>query len=245
MKTALITGASGAIGRETVRTFVKNGYFVTAQYNLNSLGVLSLIEELEKEGYSAMVRPIQADFSIKGEAERLFKEHVKTFKHIDVLINNAGIDLYKQAQDTTEEEWDKLFNVNLKACYLLTKEALNGMIEKKSGKILFVSSIWGQAGGSLESCYSATKSALIGYAKALAKEVGPSNINVNCVCPGVIRSAMNEGFTKEEMQEIIYKTPLGRIGEPNEIAELIYFLCGEKASFITGQAIICDGGFIL
>ena len=119
------------------------------------------------------------------------------------------------------------------------------MIERKFGKILFVSSIWGKAGGSLESVYSASKSAMIGYVKALAKEVGPSSINVNCVCPGVIRSKMNEGYTESEMQELIDRTPLCRIGEPNEIAEIIYFLCSEKASFITGQTLTVDGGFIL
>ncbi len=245
MKTALITGASGAIGRETVKAFVRKGYFVTAQYNCDCLGILSLKEELEKEGFLGCVNPVKADFSKKGEAERLIAEHLKTFKRVDVLVNNAGVDLYKLAQDTQDDEWDKLFDINVKASYVLTREALKGMIEQKGGKILFVSSIWGVAGGSLESCYSATKSALIGYAKALAKEVGPSNINVNCICPGVIRSPMNDGYTEEEMADIISKTPLCRIGEPSEIAEIIYFLCSEKASFITGQAITCDGGFIL
>ncbi len=245
MKTALITGASGAIGRETVKTFIKNGYFVTAQYNSDYSGILSLKEELEKEGFIGYLNPVKADFSKKGEADNLIKEHINAFKKVDVLVNNAGVDLYKMAQDTTEDEWDTLFDINVKASYILTREALKSMIERKSGKILFVSSIWGVAGGSLECCYSATKSALIGYAKALAKEVGPSNINVNCICPGVIRSPMNEGYTDEEMRDIISRTPLGRIGEPSEIAEIIYFLCSEKASFITGQAITCDGGFIL
>ncbi len=245
MKTALITGASGAIGRETVKTFIKNGYFVTATYNSDYASIERLIEELDREGFSGYLNPIKADFSKKGEAENLIREHLKVFKKVDVLVNNAGIDLYKMAQETLEEEWDKLFDVNVKACYVLTREALKGMIERKEGKILFVSSIWGVSGGSLESCYSATKAALIGYAKALAKEVGPSNINVNCICPGVIDTPMNEGYTEEEMADIISRTPLGRIGKPSEIAEIIYFLCSEKASFITGEVLTCDGGFIL
>ena len=245
MKTALITGASGAIGRETVKAFVRKGFFVTAQYNSGYSSISSLKEELEKEGYIGYINPIKADFSIKGETERVISAHLKNFKHIDVLVNNAGVDLYMQAQDTTEEDWNRLFDINVKACHLLTKDALKNMIERKSGKILFVSSIWGVAGGSLESCYSATKSALIGYSKALAKEVGPSNINVNCICPGVIRSPMNDGYTEDEMKDIISRIPLGRIGEPKEIAEIIYFLCSDSANYITGQTITCDGGFIL
>lgn len=245
MKTALITGASGAIGRETVKTFIKQGYYVTAQYNSDEKSINLLREELEKEGFSNFLNAVKADFSKKGEAERVYAEHKKCFPSIDVLVSNAGVDLYKTADETTEDEWDTLFNVNVKASFLLTKEALKDMISKKSGKILFVSSIWGVSGGSYESCYSATKSALIGYAKALAKEVGPSNINVNCICPGVVKSPMNDGYTEEEMQDIINRTPLNRIATPSEIAEIIYFLCSEKASFITGQALVCDGGFIL
>ena len=245
MKTALITGASGAIGSETVKTFIRNGYFVTAQYNKGEDGINKLIKELEEENLSGFINPVKADFSEIGQAEELYNKHEKAFKHIDVLVNNAGIDLYKQAQDTTEKEWDEVFDVNLKAPFILTKKALNKMIERKFGKILFVSSIWGKAGGSLESVYSASKSAMIGYVKALAKEVGPSSINVNCVCPGVIRSKMNEGYTESEMQDLIDRTPLCRIGEPKEIAEIIYFLCSEKASFITGQTLTVDGGFIL
>ncbi len=245
MKTALITGASGAIGRETVKTFIKKGFFVTAQYNLDYSSIQSLKEELEKDGYAGYLNAVKADFSKKGEADNLIKAHLGSFNHIDVLVNNAGVDLYKQVQDTNEEDWDRLFDINVKSCHLLTKEAIKSMIERKSGKILFVSSIWGVAGGSLESCYSATKSALIGYAKALAKEVGPSNVNVNCICPGVIRSPMNDGYTEEEMQDIISRIPLGRIGDPKEIAEIIYFLCSDSANYITGQAITCDGGFIL
>ena len=245
MKTALITGASGAIGRETVKSFIKRGFFVTAQYNSDYSSIQSLQKELEDEGYIGYLNPVKADFSQKGEAEKLINAHFASFKHIDVLVNNAGVDLYLQAQDTTEDDWDRLFDINVKACHLLTKNALNDMIERKFGKILFVSSIWGVAGGSLESCYSATKSALIGYAKALAKEVGPSNINVNCICPGVIRSPMNDGYTDEEMRDIVSRIPLGRIGEPKEIAEIIYFLCSDSANYITGQTITCDGGFIL
>ena len=245
MKTALITGASGAIGRETVKAFVKKGFFVTAQYNSGYSSIQKLKSALEEEGYIGYINLVKADFSVKGEVGKVISSHLENFKHIDVLVNNAGVDLYMQVQDTSEEEWDRLFDINVKACHLLTKEALKNMIERKSGKVLFVSSIWGVVGGSLESCYSATKSALIGYSKALAKEVGPSNINVNCICPGLVRSPMNDGYTKEEMRDIISRIPLGRIAEPEEIAEIIYFLCSDCANYITGQTITCDGGFIL
>ena len=245
MKTAIITGSSGAIGIQTLKTFVRNGYYVTAQYNKNRATIDSLILELEKEGIKNQINVVQADFLDISQVERLYNEHIKTFKTVDVLINNAGVDFYSLAQEISCEDYDRLVNINERAPIILSALALKSMIERKFGKVLFVSSIWGASGGSFESLYSATKSSLIGYTKALAKEVGPSNINVNCVCPGVIESPMNEGYSQEEMQDIIDRTPISRIGKPQEVAELLLFLASEKASFITGQIITIDGGFTL
>ncbi len=245
MKVALITGASSGIGRETARLFAKNGYLVFAHYNKNIEGVNSLIKELEKENISSALFGAQADFNDTDSIKNMFSQIEKSVKHIDVLVNNAGLGLYKLITETTESEWDKLFNINIKASYYLTNLVLPKMIEWKKGKIINISSIWGVNGASMEVAYSASKSAVIGYTKALAKEVSPSGITVNCVCPGVIDTAMNARFTNEEMQELKNLTPVGRLGNPEEIAELIYFLASDKADFITGQIITADGGFTL
>ncbi len=245
MKTALITGASGAIGLEMVKIFARNGYFITAQYNKKGEKLYSLIEELKKENIENQIMPVQADFLDDNSSLRLYNEHIKAYSHVDVLINNAGIDFYAQVQDLTECDYEKVFSINVKAPMLLTSLCSKNMVERKSGKIIFISSIWGVNGGSYESLYSASKSSLIGYSKALAKELGPSNINVNCICPGVIKSTMNDGYTKEEIQDLIDRTPLNRLGNPSDVGELALFLASEKASFITGQSIVIDGGFIL
>ena len=245
LKVALVTGASSGIGRETAKLFAKNGYFVIAHYNTNRKGVDELITELEGENISGSVFSAQADFNDMDSVKNMFTAINKSFKHIDVLVNNAGAGLYKMITDTTCEEWDKLFNVNVKSTFVLTNLVLKQMISKKCGKIINVSSIWGNNGASMEVAYSASKSALIGYTKALAQEVAPSGITVNCVCPGVIQTKMNSRFSAQEMQELATETPLGRLGTAEEVAELIYFLGSEKASFITGQVITCDGGFAL
>ena len=168
---------------------------------------------------------------------------LKSFKSIDVLVNNAGVSLTKLITDTTLIEWDKVFDVNVKSAYLITNKVLKGMISKQYGKIINVSSMWGLVGSSMEVCYSASKASLIGFTKALAKEVGPSNINVNCVCPGVIDTPMNAHLTQEDLSDIASETPLNRIGTPEEVADLVYFLGSEQSKFITGQVNSCDGGF--
>lgn len=244
MKVALITGASSGIGRQTAKLFAENGYFVIAQYNTNKSGVDSLIKELEGK-CSGSVFGMQANFSDMQSVKDMFENISKSFKHIDVLVNNAGVGLYKLITETTESEWDYLFNVNAKSTFVLTNLVLKNMIKAGYGKIINVSSIWGDKGASMEVAYSASKSALIGYTKALAKEVAPSGINVNCVCPGVIDTAMNKRFSEQDMLELKDQTPLGRLGRTNDVAELIYFLGTEKSSFITGQVITIDGGFTL
>ncbi len=245
MKIALITGASSGIGRETARLFALNGYTVFAHYNSNKAGVDSLVAEIESQGISGSVFGVQADFNDMSSVDNMIKEIYKSFKHIDVLVNNAGAGLYKLVTDTTLDEWERLFNINVKSAFLLTNLALKQMITRQAGRIINVSSIWGVNGASMEVAYSASKSALVGYTKALAKEVAPSGITVNCVCPGVINTAMNSRFSASEMKELVDATPLSRLGEPKDVAELILYLASDKASFITGQIITCDGGFTL
>lgn len=238
MKTALITGASGAIGGATAEKFLENGYFVVGGYNRNVDGVSML-----KTKYAESFFGVKADLKSEKDISALYGFAKKNFGHVDALILNAGKDLYKLATDTTVKEWDDIFAVNVRSAFLLAKLCLPEMIRRKSGKILFVSSVWGKVGASMETAYSASKAALIGLTKSLAKEVSPSGVNVNCVCPGVIDSAMNAGFSKPEMAELIEKTPVGRTGTPREVAELIYYLCSDKADFITGREFSVDGGF--
>ncbi len=243
MKKVLITGASGGIGIETAQKFLENGYFVIAQYNSN-IEPLTALGKQSKD-FSDYLLPVKADLSKDADIENLIKIVKDSFKGVDALVLNAGTSLYKLLTDTTDSEWDKVFNINVRSAFKLSRAFLPYMISKEYGKIVNVSSIWGVSGASMEAVYSASKSALIGLTKALAKEVAPSGINVNCVCPGVIDTPMNARFTDTEKQEIINQTPLKRFGKPKEIAELIYFLSSEKADFITGQVITCDGGFIL
>lgn len=243
MKTALITGAAGGIGRATVKKFIDEGYFVVGQYNNNLSGINDLKEELNLLGKGDFFYAVKADFSSSEEINKMMDTVEKSFKRFDVLVNNAGVGLYKLITETTEKEWEDIFSVNVKSAYMITNRVLDGMIKYKKGKIVNVSSMWGQVGASMEVAYSASKAALIGYTKALAKEVALSKINVNCVCPGVIDTPINARFNKSDIEELKEQTPLGRIGAPEEVAELIYFLSCEKSDFITGQIITCDGGF--
>ena len=243
MKTALITGVSGGIGKATAKKFIDNGYFVIGQYNSNQKSIDDFYLELEKENKCDYFFGIKADLNSSQDISKMMDSVEKSFKHLSVLVNNAGVSLTKLITDTTEKDWDKIFSVNLKSAYLITNRVLKGMIESKRGTIVNVSSMWGINGSSMEVAYSSTKAGLIGYTKALAKEVGYSGINVNCVCPGVIDTPMNKHLSEKDINELKEQTPLGRIGKPEEVANLIYFLSTDDADFITGQVISVDGGF--
>jgi len=245
LKVAVISGVSGAIGGATAELFVKNGFFVVGTYNGNFSNAEKLKTKLDKAGFNGCFFPVKVDLKNKSDIRSLYDYTIKNFKHIDALICNAGVDVYKLIQDTTDDELDDIININFKANFQLAKLFIPNMIERKTGKIVFVSSIWGISGASMETAYSASKSALIGLTKSLAKEVAPSNINVNCVCPGVIDTPMNSRFNSEELKDIIDRTPKGRLGTCEEVASLIEYLSSSKADFITGQTITIDGGFIL
>ena len=240
MKTLLLTGASGAIGKSIAKVFLDNGYFVVGQYNLGETSVKELKKEFPEKFF-----PFKADLKYAEETNKLLEYFYENFSHANVFIHCAGKDVYRLSQETSEEEWDDLFNINVKSAFILNKRVIPDMVNRKSGKIIFITSVWGKFGASMESAYSASKAALSVYAKSLAKELGPSSVTVNCVCPGVINSPMNARFNKEEVEELILRTPLGRIGTPKEVANLCRFIAEDGADFITGQEIVIDGGFTL
>lgn len=242
MKTVFLSGASGGIGLSIAEKFLKNDYFVVAQANSNTDAVITLAEKLNKKDYLYLVK---TDFYNEEDTFSTLKTIKKSFKHFDAIVTAHGVDLYELLTDTTIDDYDKVFNVNVKSVFLILKELVPLMVERQSGKIVTVSSIWGSLGASMESVYSASKSAIIGLTKSLAKELAPSNINVNCVSPGVIDTAMNDRFDEQEKQDLIDRTPLSRLGKPSEVAELVFFLCSENSDFITGQNITVDGGFTL
>lgn len=238
MKTVLITGASRGIGAATAALFKQHGYNVIINYN-NSYDKAEL---LAKEiGAIAL----KADVSDKSQVEAMFSEIKKTFGGVDVLVNNAGIAQIKLFSDITEEEWDKMFDTNVKGMFNCTKAALSHMIHQKNGKIINISSMWGITGASCEVHYSASKAAVIGFTKALAKELGPSGICVNCVAPGVIKTDMCKDLTDEDIDALKEETPLEKIGEPSDIAKTILFLADSSGDFITGQVISPNGGLVI
>ena len=241
-KTALITGGATGIGRETAKLFLKNDFNVVAVYNKSEVDALNLKNELSSISENFMI--LKADLTNYSEVEDLFLAVTKRFKNIDVVINNAGVSLFSLVQDTSQKEYDRVFDINMKAIFTVNNFALKSMISQKYGKIVNVSSMWGERGASCEVVYSASKSAVIGYTKALAKEVGPSGINVNCVLPGVIDTRMNARLSESDKAELIDSTPLNRLGTPLDVANAIFFLASDSASFITGQTLGVDGGFI-
>lgn len=238
MKNVLITGGSRGIGKACVYEFIKNGYRVFLNYNKSEKEALRMCSETG-------AIPVKADVSNSLEVEKAAEFIKENYGGISVLINNAGISQIKLFSDISENDWDNMFNVNIKGMFLITKAFIGDMINKKYGKIINISSMWGETGGSCEVHYSASKSAVIGFTKALAKETGLSGINVNCISPGVINTDMNSELTKEDITSLCKEAPLNRIGTPEEVAKLAIFLSSDEASFITGQVIGINGGLVI
>lgn len=237
MKNVLITGGSRGIGAAAVKKFANEGFRVFLNFNRSETHALKLAEETG-------AIPVKADISDINQVKKMI-ELIDSYGGTDILVNNAGVAKQILFTDITEEEWDRVFDTNVKGMFLVTREAVKSMINKKSGKIINLSSMWGITGGSCEVHYSASKAAVIGFTKALAKELGLSGITVNCVAPGVIDTEMNENLTNEDREMLCEETPLGRVGTPEETAELIYFLASDRASFITGQVISNNGGIVI
>lgn len=242
-KTVLITGSSRGIGRDMAKLFAENGYQVVINYLYSEKEAKALEQELNSRGYAAFA--VRANVANRLEAERMFRLAEEKFGPVDILINNAGIAQQKLFTEIKEYEWNMMFDTNVKGMFHCTQIALKGMIRRQAGKIINISSMWGTTGASCEVHYSASKAAVIGFTKALAKEVGPSHINVNCIAPGVIDTQMNAALGEEVLQMLREETPLGLLGRGEDIAELALFLASEKSDFITGQIITADGGMTI
>lgn len=237
MKNILITGGSRGIGAACVKEFSKNGFRVFLNYNNSEKSAKKLADETG-------AIPIKADISNSDEVKKMI-DFIHGYGKISVLVNNAGIAEQKLFSDISENDWDRMFDINIKGMFLVTKAVLPDMIHEKSGKIINFSSIWGISGASCEVHYSASKAAVIGFTKALAKETGLSGINVNCIAPGVIDTEMNGHLDDETKTELCQETPLNRMGTPEEVAKLAYFLASPDSDFITGQIISPNGGFVI
>ncbi|EEG28779.1 oxidoreductase, short chain dehydrogenase/reductase family protein [[Clostridium] methylpentosum DSM 5476] len=242
-KTVLVTGASRGIGAAIAGTFAQMGYQTAINYCSHPQQAEQLVSGLTGQGLRAAA--FGADVSDREQVARMFSEIKREFGGVDILVNNAGVAQQKLFTDITEEEWDRLFAVNVKGAFFCCQEALPHMIHHKRGKIVNISSIWGLTGASCEVHYSASKAALIGLTKALAKELGPSGIQVNCVAPGVIDTEMNAALDAETIEALKEETPLGTLGTGRDIAETVAFLASDRADFITGQTISPNGGFVI
>ena len=232
----LVTGGSRGIGAACVRAFVKKGDDVAFVYRTDAASASALVQET---GAIA----IRADLSVSAEAERAVLDAIAQLGGLDVLVNNAGIAQIKLFTDVTDEDWRRMLDTNLSAAFYVTRAAIKPMIAQKYGRVVSVGSMWGKVGASCEVPYSASKAGLRGMTMALAKELGPSGITVNCVEPGVIETDMNAQLDEETRAELCDATPLCRIGNPSEVAEAVCFLASDAASFITGQILGVDGGF--
>ncbi len=241
-KTVLITGASRGIGAACALEFAKNGYRVIVNYNKNRKAAESVCSKIRELGGVCML--VRADVSKFKQVERMFGE-AQAFGGVDVLVNNAGMAQTAMLCDTTPELWKKMFATNVDGVYHTCLMAARTMVQKKCGSIINVSSMWGMVGASCESAYSATKAAVIGFTKALAKELGPSGITVNCVAPGMVDTDMNGHLSIEDIDAICDETPLGRVATPQEIAKVVCFLASQSAGFITGQVISPNGGLVI
>lgn len=243
MKYALITGASGGIGAATARAFAQAGYGVAIHAHRSVDKLHALAQELSN--LSVPVLEVYADLSDPVQAKNMVDNVLEKFCQLDILICCSGLSHVGLVTDIDPQQWKTLFGVNVDGMHYCCQAVLPHMVHRKEGCILTVSSMWGQVGASCEVAYSATKGAVIAYTKALAQEVGPSNIRVNCISPGVIATEMNAHLSPEDMAALADETPLGRIGTPEECAACALFLASDGASFVTGQVLAPNGGLVI
>lgn len=243
MKTVLVTGGATGIGCAACRLFAQQGYQVAINYYKSEAAAFLLEQELNNAGYPA--KAFRCDITDEAQVQEMFSAIETKYGCLDVAVNNSGAAQQRLFTETTGTQWDDLFDVNVKGTFFVCREAVKQMLHAHNGAIINISSMWGQVGASCETVYSASKAAVIGLTKALAKEVGLSGIRVNCICPGMIDTAMNRHIPQEIKQEIREETPLNRLGTPEDVANAIFFLAEDTASFITGQVLGVNGGLVI
>lgn len=238
-KVVIVTGGSRGIGAEIVKQMARLGYTVILNYNNSENCAKNVENELKNEGITVDI--FKADVSKKEEAVNLIQFALNKYEKIDVLVNNAGISQTKLFTEITDEDWQRMMDNNLNSAFYCTREAVKNMVHNKQGLIINISSIWGITGGSLEVHYSTAKAGLIGFTKALAKELGPSNIRVNAIAPGIIDTDMNKEYSKKEKEDITEEIPLGKIGTSKNIAKCVAWLIEDD--YTTGEVISINGGW--
>ena len=240
MKNILLTGASGGIGYAIARKFLENSDArMILQYNTHAQKIESL-----KEEFPYRIDSYKADLSDEKSVVEFLKKIDSDYKKLDIIIHSAGISVVDTINHTKVEDISKIINVNLKSPILITQKLVGKMIEKKSGVIIFISSMWGITGSSCESVYSATKGGIIAFSNSLSKELGPSNIRVNSVSPGFINTAINDNIKIEDRDLFVSEIPVLRAGEATDVSNAIYFLCSDEASYISGANLRVDGGYL-
>jgi 3-oxoacyl-[acyl-carrier protein] reductase len=242
-KIALVTGAGTGIGRACALALARDGYGVLALYRTSQAGAQAVCDSIRAQGGDAQA--MRCDVSDSAEVARVARDALARVKHIDALVHCAGIAQDGLLTDMTDEAWRAMMGVHLDGAFYLARAFLPGMISRRTGSVVFVSSMWGQVGASCEAAYSAAKAGVIGLTKALCKEVGPSGVRVNCVAPGCIDTAMMAEYDGETRAALCEETPLLRIGTPEECAGAVRFLCSSEAAFITGQVLGVNGGFVV
>lgn len=242
-KTVIVTGASRGIGRKIAELFAVNGYNVLINYHRSENEARNFYKTLRTKGLSVAL--YQADVADRKQVDNMIRFCLAQFDTVDVLINNAGISQSKMFIDITEDDWENMVKNNFNSVFHCTQSVVRYMISKKQGKIINISSIWGMVGAACEVHYSAVKAGIIGFTKALAKELGPLHIQVNCIAPGIIQTDMLKDFTTEDLEMLSNNTPLMRLGTVDDVAQCALFLASDKADFITGQVMSPNGGFVI
>ena len=236
MRTALITGGSRGIGAAIVRAFTRAGYRAAFLY-------LHSVEAAAARAAETGAVALGCDVADSRQVADACAEAAARLGHIDALVNNAGVAQQKLATEITDADWRRMLDVNLSGAFYVSRAVLPQMISRRNGRVVNISSVWGQIGASCEAHYSAAKAGLIGLTKALAKEVAPSGVTVNCVCPGAIDTDMLAGLEESALEELRRETPAGRLGVAEDVADCVLWLCGNGAGFVTGQVLGVNGGF--
>lgn len=239
---ALITGAGRGIGAATARAFARAGYDVVLHYHTSRDQAQALARELA--GYGVRTMTVEADLRDSAQVERMVDNVLEKFCQLDILVCNAGVAWIGLLSDMTDQDWERVRGTDLDGVFYCCRAVYRHMVGRKTGRIITVSSMWGRRGASCEAGYSAAKAGVIGLTKALAQELGPSGITVNCVAPGVIDTEMNAHLSADDRQALAEETPLGRLGTSEEVARAILFLASDQAGFVTGQVLGVDGGFV-